>query len=141
MSHSRKQSVHEPARLRRLAPVKSFAEKPEAVAAGILDEVIIARRAPSHFRSPACGGAEGWGCATIRLPMRSGPCAPVDLVGHAAPAKTPRRTSGTSAVTSSAGSAWGNSRSGRRFFVSGCEGRSRAASPSIGGSTSARSGR
>src|SRR5580704_17613493 len=80
-SHSRKQAVHEPARRRRLASIKSFAKKPEAMAGGILDEVVIA----GWFRlaMPPPFGADAF------RPLRAG-----DVVGHAAPAETPRRTVG-----------------------------------------------
>src|SRR6202030_1228033 len=80
-SHSRKQAVHEPARCRRLAPIKAFAEQPEAVAGGILDEIVVARRLGLAVPPP-------FGADAFR-PLRAG-----DVVGHAAPAETPRRAVG-----------------------------------------------
>src|SRR5580700_7057322 len=81
LPHSRKQAVHEPARRRRLAPIESFAEQPEAVAGGIFDEIVVAGRL--RFTMPPPFGSDAF------RPLRAG-----DVVGHAAPAKTPRRAVG-----------------------------------------------
>src|ERR1700728_172934 len=78
LPYSRKQPVHEPARRCRLAPIKSFAEQPEAVAGRILDEVIVARGLRLAVPPPL-------GADALR-PLRAG-----DVVGDAAPTEAPRR--------------------------------------------------
>src|ERR1700683_4076281 len=73
--------MHEPARRGCFALIETFAVKPEAVTAGVLDEVIIARRfnrpVPVGIAPPFTGDAFGT--------LGAG-----DLISHAAPAKTPR---------------------------------------------------
>src|SRR5580692_9977379 len=77
--------MHEPARRGGFALVEAFSVKPEAVTAGVLDEVIIARR----FSGPvAVGIAPPFTGYAFRA---LGAC---DLISHAAPAKTPRRPVG-----------------------------------------------
>src|SRR5580700_7742961 len=77
--------MHEPARRRCLALVKAFAVKPEALTAGVLDEVIIARRLDRPMAlgiaPPFAGDAFGT--------LSAG-----DFMGRAAPAETPRRSVG-----------------------------------------------
>src|ERR1700722_16494870 len=77
--------MHEPARRGGFALVEAFSVKPEAVTAGVLDEVIIARRfnrsVPVVITPPFAGDA------FRTLGARN-------LISHAAPAKTPRRPVG-----------------------------------------------
>src|ERR1700692_1872582 len=77
---SRKQTVHVPLRLHRLAPVKTFAVKPETMTAEIPDEIIVARRSRLAVRRAPPLRADAFGA------LRAG-----DVISHAAPAKSPRR--------------------------------------------------
>src|SRR5580698_3608594 len=79
--YSRKQAVYEPARVRCFAAVDAFAVKPEPLAAGILDEVVIACRFMHAVAPPFAGDALRPFCAG-------------DVVGFAAPEKLPRRSVG-----------------------------------------------
>src|SRR5215472_5181790 len=91
-THSRKQTVHEPARRRGLAAKEAFAVEPEAAPDGVLDQVVIARGPHPTLPRKRGRGREGaappFGADAFR-PLRAG-----DLVGHAAPGKPPRRAVG-----------------------------------------------
>src|SRR6516225_7892115 len=80
-THSRKQTVHEPARRCGLAAEEAFAVEPEAAADGVFDQIVIARG--FLLAMPPPFGADALG------PLGAG-----DLVGHAAPGKPPRRAVG-----------------------------------------------
>src|ERR1700721_2243535 len=74
--------MHEPAGRGRLAPIKAFAIEPEAMAHGVFDEVIVARRfwwAVLRRLAPPFS-ADAFRALRAR-----------DLINHPAPAKTPRR--------------------------------------------------
>src|SRR5579863_6682491 len=106
MANSRKQAVDEPARRRRLALVEALAEKPEAAAAGILDEVIVARRLR---RVMAVAPAPPFAGNAFRA-FGAG-----DVVGHAAPAETPGRTIGNERGDFGRLGAWKNEQRARLF--------------------------
>src|ERR1700728_2459239 len=77
--------MHEPACRGCFALVETFPVKPEAMSAGVLDEVIIARR----FDRPVTVGIAPPFAGDAFRSLGAG-----DLISHAAPAKSPRRTVG-----------------------------------------------
>src|SRR5260370_4788610 len=97
--------MHEPARRRGFAAVKAFTVEPEAMTFAVLDEIVIAGKAPflsfprnvvpaAPARRGAPRGKEGWGIAPPFLgdpfrTLRAG-----DVVSHPAPAQTPPRALG-----------------------------------------------
>ena len=85
--------MHEPARRRGFAAVKAFTVEPETMAFAVLDEIVIAGKAP-FLSLPRLRGRERWGIAPPFLgdpfrTLRAG-----DVVSHPAPAQTPRRAFG-----------------------------------------------